>query len=258
MTTAVAVGFLGAFTTFSTFAFETTAMLRADRAAAAFGYVALSLALGLGASALGFVVGRAGRQLTDGRRARRVASDELGAQALGGVLRGLAGVVSADVGEPVARPSHSGESYGSPQASTTSGRQRSLTTATRSGRSPTTATSVMPRLRRATAARALRERRRRLVDDGADELQDAVGVVGVAALAGQRGEAVQRDGGGRVGRRRGVVEQVLLAGDERLAVVGRREQAAVVDVPEVVEQRVGDGQRLVDPAGLAGGLGRAG
>jgi len=59
VTSMVAVGFLGAFTTFSTFAYETTSMLRADRPAAAFGYVALSLALGLGASALGFVVGRA-------------------------------------------------------------------------------------------------------------------------------------------------------------------------------------------------------
>ena len=48
-----------------------------------------------------------------------------------------------------------------------------------------------------------------------DELQDAVGVVGVARLAGQRGEAVQRDRGERVGRWGGVVEEVLLPGDER-------------------------------------------
>ena len=59
LTTAVTVGFLGAFTTFSTFAFETTSLLRADRPVAAFGYVALSLAAGLGASAVGFVIGRA-------------------------------------------------------------------------------------------------------------------------------------------------------------------------------------------------------
>ena len=58
-TTAIAVGFLGAFTTFSTFAFETTSLLRADRAGAAFAYVAVSLAAGLAASALGYVVGRA-------------------------------------------------------------------------------------------------------------------------------------------------------------------------------------------------------
>ena len=57
-TTAVAVGFLGAFTTFSTFAFEATALVRDDRAAAALAYVASSLALGLAASALGFVVAR--------------------------------------------------------------------------------------------------------------------------------------------------------------------------------------------------------
>jgi len=57
-TTAVTVGFLGAFTTFSTFAFEATALLRVDRVGAAFAYVASSLVLGLGASALGFVVAR--------------------------------------------------------------------------------------------------------------------------------------------------------------------------------------------------------
>ena len=57
-TTAVAVGFLGAFTTFSTFAFEATALVRDERAATAFAYVAASLILGLAASALGFVLGR--------------------------------------------------------------------------------------------------------------------------------------------------------------------------------------------------------
>jgi len=57
-TTAVTVGFLGAFTTFSTFAFEATALVRADRAGAALAYVASSLLLGLGASAVGFLVAR--------------------------------------------------------------------------------------------------------------------------------------------------------------------------------------------------------
>ena len=57
-TTAVAVGFLGAFTTFSTFAFEATALLRDDRAGAALAYVASSLVLGLVASAAGFVIAR--------------------------------------------------------------------------------------------------------------------------------------------------------------------------------------------------------
>ncbi len=57
-TTAVTIGFLGAFTTFSTFAFEATALLRVDRAGAALAYVTSSLLLGLGASAIGFVLAR--------------------------------------------------------------------------------------------------------------------------------------------------------------------------------------------------------
>lgn len=57
-TTAVTVGFLGAFTTFSTFAFETTDLLRAHRPGTAVAYVASSLLLGLGGSALGFVIAR--------------------------------------------------------------------------------------------------------------------------------------------------------------------------------------------------------
>jgi fluoride exporter len=58
-TAAVTVGFLGAYTTFSTFGYETFSLLRADRFGAAGAYVALSLLGGLGAAALGFVAGRA-------------------------------------------------------------------------------------------------------------------------------------------------------------------------------------------------------
>jgi CrcB protein len=58
-TIAVAVGFLGAFTTFSTFTFETTALLRDSRPLAALLYVGASVLLGLAASAIGYVIGRA-------------------------------------------------------------------------------------------------------------------------------------------------------------------------------------------------------
>lgn len=58
-TTVVAVGFLGAFTTFSTFSFETTALLRDGRTVAAATYVAASVGIALLASAGGYLVGRA-------------------------------------------------------------------------------------------------------------------------------------------------------------------------------------------------------
>jgi CrcB protein len=57
-TTAIAVGFLGAYTTFSTFGYETFTMVRTDRAGAALAYVALSLAGGLAATAAGYAVAR--------------------------------------------------------------------------------------------------------------------------------------------------------------------------------------------------------
>lgn len=56
---ALAVGFLGAFTTFSTFGYETLTLLRTDRAVSAVGYVAGSVAGGLACAALGYVAGRA-------------------------------------------------------------------------------------------------------------------------------------------------------------------------------------------------------
>lgn len=57
-TTAVAVGLLGAFTTFSTFGYETFTLLRTDQAGRAVAYVGLSLAGGLAATALGWALGR--------------------------------------------------------------------------------------------------------------------------------------------------------------------------------------------------------
>lgn len=58
-TAAVAVGLLGAFTTFSTFGYETFTLLRTGRENLAAAYVLLSLVVGLGATALGYVAGRA-------------------------------------------------------------------------------------------------------------------------------------------------------------------------------------------------------
>ncbi len=58
-TTAVAVGLLGAYTTFSTFGYETFTLLRTGQAAAAVSYVALSVVGGLAGTALGYAAGRA-------------------------------------------------------------------------------------------------------------------------------------------------------------------------------------------------------
>ncbi|MBI4311358.1 MAG: fluoride efflux transporter CrcB [Chloroflexi bacterium] len=52
------VGFLGGFTTFSSFGFETLSMLRSGAMAAALGNVALHVLLGLGAVWLGYTVSR--------------------------------------------------------------------------------------------------------------------------------------------------------------------------------------------------------
>jgi len=53
------VGFLGAFTTFSTFSVETQTMLREGRVAAAAAYVGASLIGGIAAAALGYLTARA-------------------------------------------------------------------------------------------------------------------------------------------------------------------------------------------------------
>lgn len=51
-------GFLGAFTTFSTFSVETQTMLRQDRVATAAAYVGASILGGLIAATLGYLAGR--------------------------------------------------------------------------------------------------------------------------------------------------------------------------------------------------------
>ena len=56
--TAAAVGFLGAFTTFSTFGYETLVLLREGRPGRALAYVAASVAGGIAAAALGWTLAR--------------------------------------------------------------------------------------------------------------------------------------------------------------------------------------------------------
>ena len=53
------IGFLGAFTTFSTFSYETYTLARTDQAGAAAVYVAASLVGGVLAAAAGYVTGKA-------------------------------------------------------------------------------------------------------------------------------------------------------------------------------------------------------
>ena len=53
-TTAVAVGFLGAFTTYSTFSWELFDLGRTDRLAAAGGYLAVSVVAGVLAAGMGY------------------------------------------------------------------------------------------------------------------------------------------------------------------------------------------------------------
>lgn len=55
---AIGTGFLGAFTTFSTFSSETQTMLREDRPTTAAVYVAVSVVGGVAAAALGYLAGR--------------------------------------------------------------------------------------------------------------------------------------------------------------------------------------------------------
>lgn len=54
----IAIGFLGAYTTFSTFSYETFTLVRTDRAVTALAYVAASLAGGVLAAAAGYVAAR--------------------------------------------------------------------------------------------------------------------------------------------------------------------------------------------------------
>jgi CrcB protein len=57
-TAPLAIGFLGAFTTFSTFSYEAYAMVRDDRAGTAAIYAIVSVAVGVAAAALGYLTVR--------------------------------------------------------------------------------------------------------------------------------------------------------------------------------------------------------
>jgi fluoride exporter len=55
----IAVGFCGAYTTFSTFSYEVLTLLQNNNVAQAFGYTAASVVVSLGAVALGWAAGQA-------------------------------------------------------------------------------------------------------------------------------------------------------------------------------------------------------
>ena len=57
LTLALGTGFLGAFTTFSTFSMETLTLLRDGRVAAAAAYVTASVVLGIAAAGAGWLLG---------------------------------------------------------------------------------------------------------------------------------------------------------------------------------------------------------
>jgi len=58
VTTAIAVGYIGAFTTYSTFSWELFTLGRTDRLLVASAYLASSVVLGILAAALGYRLGR--------------------------------------------------------------------------------------------------------------------------------------------------------------------------------------------------------
>src|SRR5829696_9710193 len=94
----------------------------------------------------------------------------------------------------------------------------------------------------------VRERRRVLGRDLVQQPQDAQRRVLVAMLPGERGQPQQAEGGGRSPRRDRRVLELLAPRDQRLVVVRGREEAAVLEVGEAREDRLGKLARGAEPA----------
>ena len=95
-----------------------------------------------------------------------------------------------------------------------------------SSSAPTIAISAIVGRRQVDRREPLRERRRVPGSERRDDGDRPLGGGPVAALAGQRGEAQEDVGRHRPARGRGVVLDVLRAGDELFVVVGRVEEPA--------------------------------
>ena len=85
-----------------------------------------------------------------------------------------------------------------------------------------------------------------------EEAEDAFGLLLVAALAGQRGEAQQAHRRGAVAGGDRVVADLLAAGDQRFVVVGGGEEAAALVVAEAGDHRLGELAGPLEPALLEG------
>src|SRR3972149_5741424 len=98
------------------------------------------------------------------------------------------------------------------------------------------------------------EGRRRLLDDRRQGVKAGRGAPLVVAVVRQHGETQQHVGGNRRAGRRGVVEELARARDQRLVVAARVEEALDALVPEEVDHLVRPSDGLAQVAPLEGGL----